>query len=249
VAAIAILLSLVALGVLAVRFGHDSRDSMRSSEERFAMYGMAWGYQPAAPLAARVHDLSGVRRMLIVAAAVALVLFGLASIGLAGDEETGRVEAADPNTGFELGCHGTPCGWSSLTPYGMLTQASLARTGTHSAALSPTVGNTATMTSPCLQLTPGATYRLEYWYRTATLQVDHLSSFVDLWDGPRCASAISSTALEVSAAHAADEWRKVTGVVAVPANSSGAATIAFRTATSAREATVLIDDLSWAEVL
>ena len=35
-------LALCALGLLAVRFGHDSRARLRSSEEQAATWGMAW---------------------------------------------------------------------------------------------------------------------------------------------------------------------------------------------------------------
>jgi hypothetical protein len=42
VEAIAIVTCLVALGALALRFGHDSRDRMRGKEEQYASYGMTW---------------------------------------------------------------------------------------------------------------------------------------------------------------------------------------------------------------
>ena len=45
--AIVILVLFIALTLLAVRFGHDSREQLASSEEAFARQGFAWhGDQP-----------------------------------------------------------------------------------------------------------------------------------------------------------------------------------------------------------
>jgi hypothetical protein len=182
-------------------------------------------------------------------AVLVAVLFRLASIGLASDEETGRLlEAPDPNAGFELGCYGAPCGWSPLTPFGLVTAASSPRSGTYSAALTLTRGNSGMMISRCMQLTPGATYALEYWYNAGSFQLDHLSSFVDFWHTPDCGAVVSSSLVGVSAPVGDNQWHKATGTVSVPADGSGAATIAFQAATSGREATVFIDDVSWADV-
>jgi hypothetical protein len=41
-AALVILVLFVALALLAVRFGHDSREQLASTEEAFARQGFAW---------------------------------------------------------------------------------------------------------------------------------------------------------------------------------------------------------------
>jgi hypothetical protein len=43
------LLGLIGLGLLAVRFGHDSRDRLLSVEEQQARLGVTWDGQPGAP--------------------------------------------------------------------------------------------------------------------------------------------------------------------------------------------------------
>ena len=60
--------ALLLLGVLANRFGHDSRDGLRSDEERLSAQGFAWGCQAdphaAAPrVAARPTRLALLSRM------------------------------------------------------------------------------------------------------------------------------------------------------------------------------------------
>ena len=56
-------LALIALGMLSIRFGYDSRSGPRSKEEELAAYGMSWGalrlrHRPAdAPDAAPVSPL------------------------------------------------------------------------------------------------------------------------------------------------------------------------------------------------
>ena len=71
--AIAIVLALVALGMLSMRFGYDSRGGARSKEEELASLGMTWGKvaappslsrQPSRPLARRPRALAVVTRML-----------------------------------------------------------------------------------------------------------------------------------------------------------------------------------------
>jgi hypothetical protein len=47
-----VITTLCLLGVLANRFGHDSRDRLRSDEERMSAQGFAWGSQAEARAAA-----------------------------------------------------------------------------------------------------------------------------------------------------------------------------------------------------
>jgi hypothetical protein len=71
VEAIVIVFVLIALGVLSMRFGHDSRDGLRGREEELASLGMTWGkvaQQPTAresrrPRTSRPRALMAVRRL------------------------------------------------------------------------------------------------------------------------------------------------------------------------------------------
>ena len=70
--AIAIVFAFIALGVLSIRFGHDSRDGLRGREEDLASFGMTWGDVAQRPtvressrvLQSRPRVLSAVERML-----------------------------------------------------------------------------------------------------------------------------------------------------------------------------------------
>ena len=70
--AIAIVFAFIALGVLSIRFGHDSRDGLRGREEELASSGMTWGEVAQRPamcetgrsLPSRPRALSAVGRLL-----------------------------------------------------------------------------------------------------------------------------------------------------------------------------------------
>ena len=48
-----VVIALLLLGILANRFGHDSRDRLSSDEERLSAQGFAWGSQADPHAAAR----------------------------------------------------------------------------------------------------------------------------------------------------------------------------------------------------
>ena len=52
-----LIVGFVALGVLAVRFGHDSRDALPSAEANLARLGARWNGRPASP-APRLEQIS-----------------------------------------------------------------------------------------------------------------------------------------------------------------------------------------------
>jgi hypothetical protein len=174
-------------------------------------------------------------------------LFCLASVVRAEHEiAADPVQILHPNLNFEGVCYGVPCGWSSLTPFGLVTATSIAHAGNQSAALTLTRGDSALMTSGCLQqLTPGATYTLEYWYNAGDFHFDHLSTFVE-WHTPDCYAPLSSSLVDVASPIGDNDWHRVTGSVTVPDQGRGAATIALQAATNGHPATVLIDDITWA---
>ena len=75
---------------------------------------------------------------------------------------------------------------------------------------------------------------------------DHLSTFVE-WHTPECAAVVSSSLVDVTSPIGDHEWHRVTGSVSVPDGGWGEATIAFQVATNGQPATVLVDDVTWAQ--
>jgi len=59
--------TLVILALLAVRYGHDSRDTMHSKEQELACFGMAWPGGVPVPLARPVSRRRRLRRKLALA--------------------------------------------------------------------------------------------------------------------------------------------------------------------------------------
>lgn len=60
-------ISLIVLGLLAVRYGHDSRDTIPSKEQQLACFGMAWPGGAPVPLVRPVSRRKRVRRKLALA--------------------------------------------------------------------------------------------------------------------------------------------------------------------------------------
>src|SRR5437879_817892 len=79
-------------------------------------------------------------------ATLATALFCLASVVRAEHEiAAAPVQILRPNLKFESACYGVPYGWSSLTPFGLVTATSIAHAGNQSAALTLTRGDSALM--------------------------------------------------------------------------------------------------------
>ena len=60
-------ISLIVLAIAAVRYGHDSRDSIHSKEQQLACFGMAWPRGVPVPLVRPISRRKRVRRKVALA--------------------------------------------------------------------------------------------------------------------------------------------------------------------------------------
>ena len=134
-----------------------------------------------------------------------------------------------PNPGFEVGCAGHPCSWSTLSDASFVQDGGAAHSGSVGGDLVANAGvlSNRHAASECLTTTAGTTYTDSVWYRTLA-PVEQVSFSASYSAGADCSGAANNPGGAVTSSPINDgAWHEITGQAVAPAGTHSAHLMLF----------------------